>query len=132
MFSKLIRLTVGVAAVGYCTSLLAVEHTKDSLKSVWTNIQMKKAVLIDVREKDEWKDGHLQNAVLLPLSEIEKGITQERLEKIAPKGTIIYLHCAFGSRSLQAAESLSRSGRDLRALQSGYDDLVAAGFPKDK
>ena len=117
---------------GLCTTLFGADHTKDSLKTVQDNLKAKKAVLIDVREKDEWNDGHLSQAAFLPLSRIEAGVSSEELEKIAPKGKIVYLHCAAGGRCVQAAELLQKSGRELRPLGPGYDDLVEAGFTKAK
>jgi len=110
--------------------LLAGDHTKDSLATVKKNLDDKKAVVLDVREADEWSEGHLAQAKSLPLSQIKKGITAEQLEKLAPPGTIVYLHCAAGARCVQAAKILKKSGRDLRALKPGYDDLIEAGFPK--
>jgi rhodanese-related sulfurtransferase len=98
------------------------------LATVKKNLEGKKAVILDVREADEWKEGHLAQAQSLPLSQIKKGITAEQLEKLAPPGTIVYLHCAAGGRCVQAAKLLNKSGRDLRALKPGYDDLVEAGF----
>lgn len=106
----------------------AAEPTKDSLQTVRQNLDGGKAVLIDVREPDEWDDGHLAAASLLPLSRIEKGVSADQLGKIAPAGKIIYLHCAYGSRCLSAADELKRLGRDIRPLKHGYDDLVKAGF----
>ncbi len=110
--------------------LLAADHTKDSLAAAKKNLDNKKAVILDVREADEWSEGHLAQATSLPLSQIKKGITAEQLEKLAPPGTIVYLHCAAGGRCVQAAKLLNKSGRDLRALKPGYDDLIEAGFPK--
>lgn len=115
-----------------CASLAAADHTKDSLQTIQENLRSKKAVLLDVRERDEWDDGHLAQAALLPLSKIESGLKSADLEKLAPKGKIIYLHCAAGGRCVQAAELLQKSGRDLRPLNPGYDDLFEAGFPKAK
>ena len=116
--------------LGFVSSADAVEPTKDSLDVVKRGIAEKKAVLLDVREKDEWDHGHLKDAVNLPLSAIEKGTTSDDLEKIAGKETIIYLHCAAGARSLEAAKRLANTGRDLRSLKPGYRDLVKAGFPR--
>lgn len=110
--------------------LLAGDHTSDSLTTVKKNLEGKKAVILDVREADEWKEGHLAQAQSLPLSQIKKGITAEQLEKLAPPGSIVYLHCAAGGRCVQAAKLLNKSGRDLRALKPGFDDLVEAGFQK--
>lgn len=128
----MLRTTVWAACLALIIScsLFAADHTQDSLKTVKENLAAKKAVLIDVREDDEWKDGHLTQAKSLPLSVIKKGITPEQLLKLAPEGTVIYLHCAAGGRCVQAAKLLKSSGRDLRALKPGFDDLVEAGFPE--
>jgi len=113
-------------AIGFAAA--PVEH---SLESVKQDLAAGKAVLLDVREADEWKDGHLQDARPLPLSQIEKGgIDAKQLEAVAPAGKIIYLHCAAGARSQAAAKRLKATGRDLRPLSQGYDDLLRAGFTK--
>lgn len=106
----------------------SAEPTKDSLQVVKQNITAGKAVLIDVRELEEWNEGHLAAAALLPLSRIERGVTAEQLTKLAPGEKIIYLHCAFGSRCLDAAAHLKKTGRDIRPLKQGYDELLQAGF----
>ena len=119
-------------AVTLSSSLFAAEHTPDTLDKVKENLAGKKAVLIDVRETAEWQEGHLTQAKSLPLSVIKNGITPEELEKLAPAGTVIYLHCAAGRRCVQAANLLEKSGRDLRALKPGFNDLAKAGFPQAK
>ena len=121
----------GLALTISC-SLQAADHTTDTLETVKENLAAKKAVLIDVRETAEWQEGHLTQAKSVPLSVIKKGITPEELEKLAPTGTVIYLHCAAGGRCVQAAKLLDKSGRDLRALKPGFNDLVKAGFPLAK
>lgn len=121
----------GLALTISC-SLQAADHTTDTLETVKENLAAKKAVLIDVRETAEWQEGHLTQAKSVPLSVIKKGITPEELEKLAPAGTVIYLHCAAGGRCVQAAKLLDKSGRDLRALKPGFNDLVKAGFPLAK
>ena len=110
----------------------AAEHTKDSLETVKKNMAAKKAVLVDVREKGEWDDGHLRDATLLPLSEIPKRVSGKLLEKQFPKGTVLYLHCAAGGRCLQAADLLMKSGYDVRPLRDGYQSLLKNGFPKSE
>lgn len=113
-------------------AITAAEHTKDSLETVKKNMAAKKAVLVDVREKSEWNDGHLRDAALLPLSEIPAKVSGKMLEKQFPKGTVLYLHCAFGGRCLQAADLLKNSGYDVRPLREGYDALLKNGFPKSE
>ena len=100
------------------------------LNMVKQDLSSGKAVLIDVREVDEWNDGHLRDARLLPLSRIEAGVDTRSFESLAPRGKIVYLHCAAGARCQSAARLLRQTGRDLRPLPQGYDELVEAGFAK--
>jgi phage shock protein E len=114
----------------------AAEHTKDSLDKVKENLADKKAILIDVRELKEWDKGHLQDAQLLPLSELKRAATDpaigQKLEKMLPKERIVYGHCGSGVRVLTAAAILEKLGYDFRPLAAGFDDLRAAGFPAAK
>lgn len=112
--------------------LSAAEPTKDSLDAVKENLRAKKAVLIDVREQEEWDKGHLDNAIHLPLSRITQGLTEKDLDQLAPKDSILYLHCAAGARCLKAADLLAKSPRDYRPLKPGYRELLQAGFPPSK
>ncbi len=125
----------GVAAVALVASLAfarAADHTKDTSDEVKKALKGGKAVLIDVREKDEWDDGHLKVAKLLPLSTL-KGAKAEDVAKVAPKDAIVYLHCGSGVRSLKAADELKKLGYDVRPLKPGYKDLLQAGFePAEK
>jgi len=106
--------------------LRAAEHTKDSLDAIQKNMQDGKAVLVDVREKSEWDEGHLDTAVLLPLSDLKEGKQADSLAK----DRIIYTHCASGRRCLAAADILKKQGFDVRPLKAGYMDLLKAGFKK--
>jgi len=63
------------------------------------------AILLDVREADEFATGHIPNSVSLPLSEID---TVETL--IPDRGTPIFAYCLVGSRSRQAAARLRSLG----------------------
>lgn len=107
-------------------------HTKDSLATVQRGVAEQKAVLIDVREKEEWDDGHLRDARLLPLSALEKGVPQDDLAKFLPPGKVIYLHCAAGGRCVKAATILKKQGYDVRPLKPDFDALLEAGFSAAK
>ena len=108
----------------------AAEHTTDSLDTVKKQVSEKKAVLVDVREKGEWKQGHIEGAKLLPLSELEEAKSGESLKRQLPQDKIIYVHCYSGVRSLAAAEILSQHGFETRPLKPGYKELLKAGFKK--
>jgi rhodanese-related sulfurtransferase len=108
---------------------VAAEHTKDSLTAVQQAVAEQKAVLVDVREPEEWNEGHLSGARSLPLSALEKGVKPDALANLLPKTKIIYVHCLSGGRCLKAADILAPLGYDVRPLKPGYQALVAAGFP---
>jgi|SRR5579871_946812 len=108
--------------------VLAAEHTKDSLDTVKKAVADDKAVLLDVREKAEWDNGHLRDAKFVALSALRRGVTAEELARVVPKDKIIYCHCASGRRCLQAADILKKSGYDVRPLKPGYKDLLKSGF----
>jgi rhodanese-related sulfurtransferase len=110
----------------------AADHTTDTLDAVKKGVADKKAVLVDVREETEWKDGHLKDATLLPLSELKGGVTADKLKEKLGDAKVLYLHCGSGKRCLTAADLLKKQGYDVRPLKEGYADLVKAGFEKAK
>lgn len=125
-------ISAGLIVVGWLLSVngtLAIEHTKDSLAVVKQKLADKSAVLVDVREQAEWDAGHLDAAILLPLSGLQKGADPSQA---LPKGKIVYTHCKAGVRSVTASEILSKQGYDVRPLKAGYQDLLDAGFPPAK
>jgi rhodanese-related sulfurtransferase len=122
-----------VAAVcGAAGAVCAADHTTDSLDSVKEAVADGKAVLVDVREADEWKDGHLTDAKHLALSDLKAGIPADKLKETLPAGKVVYLHCGSGRRCLAAADLLKRQGYDTRPLKDGYNSLLKAGFEKAK
>ena len=107
-------------------------HTTDSLAKVKKSLTDGKAVLLDVREDDEWKAGHLKDAKLLPLSIIRKGKLTHKQKKLLPKDKPVYCHCRSGGRVLAVSRILRVKGYDIRPLKSGFNDLVNAGFKRAK
>jgi rhodanese-related sulfurtransferase len=63
------------------------------------------AALVDVRTPEEFAAGHLQGAVNIPLSQVEK-----RLKEFGPKDRPIVVYCRSGSRSASAARTLKSNG----------------------
>ena len=119
---------LGLVLAGFAGTAFA-EHTKDSLDTVKQAVAEQKAVLVDVREPDEWQQGHIDGARLLPLSTLEKGMNPQELARILPRDKIIYCHCLAGGRCMEAAAILAPLGYDVRPLKSGYPQLLKAGFP---
>ena len=75
--------------------------------------------MIDVRELDEWLQGHLEGARHLPLSQLKKGQVPEDLPKDQP----LYLYCARGGRAKIAQSLLITTYPLAVALEEGYDEL---------
>ena len=105
-------------------------HTKDSLDTVKANVKEGKAVIVDVREQDEWDEGHLKGAILIPRSKLQEDAEATELVKKLDKSKIVYTHCRAGGRALACGELLKKQGFDVRPLKAGYADLIGAGFEK--
>jgi len=84
------------------------------------------ATLLDVREKDEYRDGHLDGAISLP-----RGFLEMRVEETVPdKATPIIAYCAGGTRSLIAARTLKEMGyTDVVSMTGGFTAWKNAGKP---
>ena len=108
----------------------ANELSNDPLPAVQENVATNKAVLVDVREPGEWKQGHVEGAISLPLSSLQKGPDAATLQKEVPKDKIVYTHCVMGVRATKAAKILEKLGYNVRPLKAGYEELVKAGFKK--
>ncbi len=80
-------------------------------------------VLVDVREDDEYADGHVSGAVHIALSTIP-----ERIDEIAADGPV-YVICAVGGRSGKAAEFLRTKGIDAINVAGGTNGWVDSGRP---
>jgi rhodanese-related sulfurtransferase len=108
----------------------APTHTKDSLTTVKDNVKSGKAVIVDVREQNEWDQGHVKGAILVPQSKLRDDSQLPQMLKLLPKDKIIYTHCKAGGRSLTCGDILKKHGYDVRPLKPGYQDLITAGFEK--
>ena len=84
------------------------------------------ALIVDVRDKEEWNEGHIEGAIHLPRSFLEMKAEQALRDRGAP----IIVHCAGGVRSLLAAESLRRLGyTGVRSMAGGFGRWKDQGLP---
>ena len=83
-------------------------------------------VLLDVREGDEWRQGHIPQAVGIP-----RGFLELRVEeKVPDHKTPVILQCASGTRSLLAARSLRELGyENVYNLTGGFNAWKDRGLP---
>jgi rhodanese-related sulfurtransferase len=81
------------------------------------------AVIIDVREPDEYTAAHVPGATLVPLATVP-----DRLDEVPTEGPV-YVICAKGARSLRAAEFYRAQGIDAINVAGGTTAWVEAGQP---
>jgi sulfur-carrier protein adenylyltransferase/sulfurtransferase len=83
-------------------------------------------LFLDVRERDEWDEGHIPGALHVP-----RGSLESRVESAVPdREQPIVVYCSAGSRSAFAARTLEELGyTDVRSLAGGFTDWKRNGFP---
>ncbi len=89
-------------------------------------IESGEPVVVDVREQDEWDEGHIPGAVHVP-----RGHLESRIERLAPDAARpVVVYCSQGNRSVFAAKTLEELGyEDVVSLAGGFTDWKRNGFP---
>ncbi len=80
----------------------------------------KKVLLLDVRSKQEYNEGHLSGTILIPLFELKQRVEKE----IPDKNKSIIVYCSSGIRSIRAISILRDKGyMNLYNLEGGLDKV---------
>ncbi|HKY98589.1 MAG TPA: rhodanese-like domain-containing protein [Gemmatimonadaceae bacterium] len=84
------------------------------------------ARLIDVREDNEWTEGHARGA-----DHLGKGIIERDIEKTVPdKDAELILYCGGGYRAALAADNLQKMGyTNVASMAGGWRAYVEANAP---
>ena len=84
------------------------------------------AVLIDVREDDDWREDHAKGA-----KHLNRGVIELEIEEQVPDlKTPIICYCGGGSRSALVTETLQKMGyENVRSLAGGFRAWKEAGLP---
>lgn len=77
-------------------------------------------VVLDVRMTNEWRAGHVEGAVHIPLPDLPA-----RLAEVPPGG--VWVHCGSGYRATAAASLLANAGREVVVLDDAFARAEAAG-----
>ena len=87
------------------------------------------ARLIDVREDNEWEDGHAKDA-----DHLSKGIIERDIETVVPdKDAELILYCGGGYRAVLAADALQKMGyTNVASMAGGWRAYVEANAPTEK
>jgi NADPH-dependent 2,4-dienoyl-CoA reductase/sulfur reductase-like enzyme/rhodanese-related sulfurtransferase len=91
----------------------------------WSELDRTDALLLDVREPEEFARGHIPRSINLPLSELRSRYGE------LPKDRDIWVYCAVGQRAYFAARFLNQHGYQSQNLSGGYTtykELKAAGL----
>jgi molybdopterin/thiamine biosynthesis adenylyltransferase/rhodanese-related sulfurtransferase len=83
------------------------------------------AAVVDVRERDEWAEGHIPGAVHIP-----RGSLESRIEGVVPdRSQTVVVYCGSGSRSAFAAKTLEELGYgNVLSLAGGFTDWKRNGL----
>ncbi|MFG2101106.1 rhodanese-like domain-containing protein [Micromonospora echinaurantiaca] len=77
-------------------------------------------VVLDVRMTNEWRAGHIEGAVHIPLPDLPKRLAD------VPAGAV-WVHCGSGYRATAAASLLANAGREVVVIDDKFDRAEAAG-----
>jgi rhodanese-related sulfurtransferase len=80
------------------------------------------ALLLDVRNPDEWQAGHAEGAAWIPMAELA-----ERQEELPTDREIVVI-CKVGSRSARVAQALVAAGYEAVNVAGGLEAWQTAGF----
>ena len=100
-----------------------------SVSAAELNEKMKQAqrpLVVDVRQPEEFRTGHIVGAKLIPLGELSR-----RLNEL-PKDKEIACICATGSRSRSATKILMRAGYNVINVSGGMMSWSGNGFTTKK
>jgi rhodanese-related sulfurtransferase len=85
------------------------------------------AVLLDVREDEEWAAGHIEGAVHIPMNSVPQQVSY-RPEVFEAEAPLVVL-CAMGGRSAHVTAWLMTHGIDAVNLEGGMNAWLSAGRP---
>lgn len=126
----LISLVV-VSGISLLWQMAGGRHGGDSVSPVQATLLINRedALVLDVREPDEFAAGHLPEAMSIPVAKLAERVAE--LEKYKSKPIVVC--CASGMRSGKACGELKKHGFEkLHNLAGGVDAWVGAGYPIKK
>ena len=85
------------------------------------------AMIVDVREENEWDEAHIPGAILMPLSTFDPARIPD------PQGKHLVFHCRSGRRCGLAAEKAVAAGYTgvIKRMEGGFLAWSAAGFDSE-
>jgi rhodanese-related sulfurtransferase len=133
MFMRIVNILffIAVAALGFLFVLPAFAGSKVTPEEAMKRLDTGNAVLIDVREPSEWSGGVVESAVLLSLSDLQKGGSGWTEFLRQHKDRELVLYCRSGNRSGIAARILEKQGFHV-SNAGAFSAWVQSGAPTRK
>jgi len=101
-------------------------HTVDPSEFT-SNLKKEKEKVLDVRNMKEVEEGHIKDAIVIPLAELN-----ENLQSI-PRNENVYIHCAGGYRSMIASSILKIKGfNNITMVNGGWNKIKHTGIEIEK
>lgn len=114
---KILIILVVLFLITGCKESNSVKESKGTISSITCNkaidMQGEGAIMVDVREKSEYDEDHLDDAINIPYT-----VIVDNISKYADKDTKIIVYCRSGNRSNKAANSL---------IEAGYKNIYDLG-----
>lgn len=117
-------LTVVCLAAAFAVPVAAQAATAKPAEKTAAQPAKAKGIWIDVRTPEEFKEGHLKDAINIPVDQIGARIGSVSPDKSAP----VNLYCRSGRRSEAALQELKKMGYTNVTNHGGYQDLLQKGL----
>lgn len=126
------KLTILAFLLGFATLLLSACQTTPAATALPAEISVSEAnqkrqngaFILDVRQPEEWNAGHIPGAMLIPLGDLQKRLTE------VPKDRQVVVVCRSGNRSATGREILRQAGyTQVTSMAGGMNQWQAAKYP---
>lgn len=95
--------------------MIASNHLRGDLPLAdWMQLDLDRVTLVDVRDSEEFQNGHVPGAISIPLNEI-----RQRLNEL-PRDREVWLYCGVGQRAYYATRALLQNGFRVKNLPGGF------------
>jgi len=134
---KLLALTLGIVIAVSAILIYYIQIQLPSTTISYGDVTVEEAksliesnsslIILDVRTREEYESGHIEGAILIPVSELE-----DRLDELSKEEELL-VYCRTGNRSSSAVNILKANGYiKIFHLNDGITAWINAGYPTVK
>ena len=129
--STLLWVGLGIIVLVFAGVMLTRSNTASSAAGLPSEISVSEAstmrdagaFILDVRQPEEWVEGHIPNATLIPLGELASRVSE------LPQDQEIVVVCRSGNRSAQGRDILLAAGfENVTSMAGGMNQWSSAGY----